>query len=105
MRERCSRTVRVTVMVTEEDAADLRALAAGWNVTLSTLVWSMVADRLWAMRGRRERERWRTSEGMLREVLARLTGGLRPSRAVKYVRSKAAERQARYRERQRERAA
>ena len=77
--------MRVTVLVTPEDAADLRALATGWGVTMSTLVWGMVADRLWVMRGRRERERWRTSEGQLRELWERLTVGLRPSR---WVRSK-----------------
>ena len=81
---KCGRTVHISVVISEEDAADLRALATAWGCTLSTTVWGILADKLWEMRGRRERERWRTSYGVLLEVLYRL----RSLRACRVVRAK-----------------
>ena len=51
-----------------------------WRLTMSTLLWGIVSDALWAARGSRGAERGWTAETALREAERRLRAlGLRPS--------------------------
>lgn len=68
------RDVRISVMVTQEQARDIAELALHWRTTVSSLLWGIIGDWLWKARGRRGSELAWTSESALQEAIARLRG-------------------------------